>query len=147
VDIVAFSGIIMIVFDLKCAFGHTFEGWFDDNRDFEFQKDKGLLTCPVCNDGDISKALSTFAIKGATEASPQKRHADELAALGAKLLDFVEKNFDNVGADFAKEALKMHYGVAEQRNIRGYSTQAEEKTLQEEGVPFFKFPPKEPADS
>lgn len=135
----------MIVFDLKCPSGHTFEGWFDDHQDFERQKNKGLLTCPVCNDGDITQALSTFAIRGAPEPSPQCS-ADELVALGKKLVDFVDKNFDNVGADFAKEALKMHYGVTEQRNIRGCSTKAEEKILQEEGIPFFKFPSEDSAD-
>lgn len=137
----------MIVFDLKCSQGHTFEGWFDDNRDFESQKEKGLLSCPVCNDGVITKVLSTFAIKYAPEVSQRMPHADELAALGEKLSDYVEKNFDNVGADFANEALKIHYGVGEQRNIRGHSTKAEEKLLREEGVPFFKFPAKDSEDT
>ena len=72
--------------------------------------------------------------------------ADELAALSEKISDYIDKNFDNVGADFTKEALKMHYGVAEQRNIRGHSTSAEEKILQEEGIPFFKFPIKDGED-
>jgi hypothetical protein len=45
-----------------------------------------------------------------------------------------------VGCDFAKEALKMHYGAAEPRNITGVSTKEEEKTLNEEGIQFFKIP-------
>jgi hypothetical protein len=36
--------------------------------------------------------------------------------------------------------LKMHYGVAEQRNIRGTSSPEEEKTLKEEGIEFIKIP-------
>ena len=52
----------------------------------------------------------------------------------------MEKNFDNVGSDFAKEALKIHYGVGEPRNIRGYSTSQEEETLRQEGISFFKVP-------
>ena len=53
---------------------------------------------------------------------------------------YVDKTFDNVGADFASEALKIHYGVNEPRNIRGVSTPQEEETLRKEGVNFIKFP-------
>ena len=53
---------------------------------------------------------------------------------------YVDNNFDNVGADFAEEALKIHYGVNEPRNIRGVSTPQEEETLRKEGVEFLKFP-------
>jgi hypothetical protein len=43
--------------------------------------------------------------------------------------------------------LKIHYGVTEARNIRGVSTQEEEKTLKEEGVRFFKVPMPEMPDT
>jgi len=52
----------------------------------------------------------------------------------------VQKNFDDVGCNFAQEALKIHYGAVEPRNIRGVSTKEEEKTLKEEGIEFFKVP-------
>ena len=71
----------------------------------------------------------------------------DLKALGRQLYDYVDQNFDNVGADFAKEALKIHYGVSEPRNIRGVSTKQEEKTLKEEGIQFFKFPMPAPQDT
>jgi hypothetical protein len=45
-----------------------------------------------------------------------------------------------VGSDFANEALKIHYGVNEPRNIRGVSTSQEEDMLREEGVDFVKLP-------
>ena len=60
--------------------------------------------------------------------------------MGKEIIDFVEKNFDDVGCDFAKEALKIHYGVEEPRNIRGISTKEEEKMLKEEGIDFVKIP-------
>lgn len=129
----------MIVFDLKCSSGHRFEGWFDDSQDYETQKQKGFLTCPVCNDSGISKAPSAFAIKSSSPRQPVAE-VDALAAVGKKICEYVEKNFDDVGADFAKEALKMRFGVTEQRNIRGQSTREEEKMLEKEGVPFIKIP-------
>ena len=65
--------------------------------------------------------------------------------IGNQIVDFVEKNFDDVGCDFAKEALKIHYGVTEARNIRGVSTKEEEQVLKKEGIQFFKIPlPAEP---
>jgi hypothetical protein len=52
----------------------------------------------------------------------------------------LEKNFEDVGANFSREALKMHYGVSEKRNIKGTSTKAEEEVLEKEGIKFFKVP-------
>ncbi len=139
----------MIVFDLQCPEGHTFEGWFDDSLDFEKQLKSDLLTCPVCESTGISKLPSAFAI--GTAASPhqasQALPAEALAAIGKKMCEFVENNFDNVGADFATEALKMRYGVSKQRNIRGYSTEKEEKMLKDEGIDFLKIPIIEPDPS
>jgi len=65
---------------------------------------------------------------------------DQLAQLGHKIVEYVTENFDDVGSDFAREALKIHYGAVEPRNIRGVSTRAEEKMLQDEGVDYVKFP-------
>jgi hypothetical protein len=134
---------IMIAYDLQCGNGHAFEGWFEDSAAFNAQKKKGLIACPVCNDTDIVKLPSRFAIKTSSgfkpkEANSQEEHA--LAQLGRQVAEFVEKNFDNVGCQFAAEALKIHYGVTEPRNIRGVSTQAEEKLLKQEGVQFIKIP-------
>lgn len=137
----------MIIFDLQCSLGHSFEGWFDDSHDFEIQKGQGLLVCPVCNDNQICKMPSTFAIKGSQPAVPKEPKAEDLAALGEKISEYVQKHFDDVGSEFAREALKMHYGAAEQRNIRGLSTREEEKMLKEEGIPFFKIPAKDVPDT
>ena len=131
----------MIAFDLQCSAGHCFEGWFEDGKAFEYQKKKGLIACPVCNEISVPKVLSPIAIKS---ASPKHK---EMAApeAGLKIFqkqvsDFIEKNFDDVGHEFASEALKIHYGAAEPRNIRGVSTAEEEKQLKKEGIQFFKFP-------
>ena len=119
----------MIAFDLKCANGHTFEGWFEDSSAYEAQKKKGLITCPVCSETMVSKIPSTFAIKGSQPSAPHNSKPMELNNIDQEIIDYVDKNFDNVGCDFAKEALKIHYGVTEPRNIRGVSTEEEEKTL------------------
>jgi len=130
----------MIVFDLKCLQGHKFEGWFDDGKSYEDQKARGLLTCPICNDADISKIPTAFSIKSSHPEKTISFHHKELVELEKKVAAFIENNFDNVGPRFATEALKIHYGVTEPRNIRGTSTQEEEKTLKKEGIEFIKIP-------
>lgn len=140
----------MIAFDLNCGNGHTFEGWFKDNDSFEEQLAKRMIACPICDSKTISKALSTFAImKGRKNTPPATMEQAPLANvpsqkalmdLNRQIVAFVEKNFDDVGPDFAKEALKIHCGVSAPRNIRGISTSDEEKILKDEGVEFIKLP-------
>jgi hypothetical protein len=131
----------MIAYDLKCNQGHVFEGWFEDERTYKSQKRKGLLTCPVCNASEVGRVPSTFAIKS-TGSNPSSVSTAQvnLDQVGKKVVDFVKNNFDNVGCEFAREALKIHYGASEPRSIRGTSTPEEEKTLKEEGIDFIKIP-------
>jgi hypothetical protein len=140
----------MIAFDLQCENGHVFEGWFENGAAFEAQKKKGLVTCPTCDTISLSKIPTSFGIKKSTPSSNGMQIDEQaiLANIGRKIVDFVEKNFDDVGTDFTKEALKIHYGVEEPRNIRGVSSEEEEKVLQEEGVEFVKLPiPEEKTES
>ena len=130
----------MIAYDLQCINGHSFEGWFEDRKAYEKQEKNGLIACPVCNSTSIARIPSTFAIKSSTSLKEFSDQQADLVNMGQKIIDFVEKNFDDVGTDFSKEALKMHYGVSEVRNIKGVSTKEEEKTLIKEGVQFFKVP-------
>ena len=130
----------MIAYDLQCVNGHAFEGWFEDSQAYQTQKKKKLIACPACDTTQVSRIPSTFAIK--SSPIPQKGSLEEenLKKVGKEIVDFVDKNFDDVGCDFAKEALKIHYGVEEPRNIRGVSTKEEEKMLKEEGIDFLKIP-------
>ncbi len=132
----------MIAYDLTCCRGHAFEGWFEDARAFQTQKKKGLLICPVCSSAEVSRLPSTFAIKNRPGGNrlPTEEAKKNLEALGRQIQDYVEKNFDDVGPDFAREALKIHYGAEKPRNIRGVSTAQEEETLRSEGVDFVKVP-------
>ena len=48
----------MKVLDLQCGLGHSFEGWFGSQNDYDAQRERGLVTCPVCNDSEITKKMS-----------------------------------------------------------------------------------------
>ncbi|MBF0201740.1 MAG: DUF1178 family protein [Desulfamplus sp.] len=126
----------MIAFDLECINGHTFEGWFGDGNDFMDQQARGMIACPVCETYSVVQKLSPVAVKRSSGVSfDGNARQDVLAELSAKIVNFVENNFENVGSDFAREALKIHYGVTEPKNIRGITTAEEDKLLKKEGVP------------
>ena len=48
----------MKVLDLQCGQGHGFEGWFGSEDDYVAQRDRGLVTCPVCGVAQVSKLPS-----------------------------------------------------------------------------------------
>ena len=127
----------MIAFDLICSNGHRFECWFKDSPSFESQKASGIINCPVCNDDQVEKVLSTFAIKKGGEK--KKAEVDAYQTL-RMVSEYVEKHFEDVGLNFTKEALKIHYGEVKKRNIKGMATPDQEKLLKEEGVQFVKIP-------
>lgn len=134
----------MIVFDLECAQGHCFEGWFDSIEAFEKQNSQGLVSCPICGDTNVRRVLSPVALKKRGQAQPptEEESANQIdyKRLAQEVVKYVQENFEDVGPKFAAEALKMHYGVTEPRNIRGSATEEEEKILKEEGIEFFKIP-------
>ena len=127
----------MIAFDLFCSNGHKFECWFKDSSSFEEQKSTGMITCPICDDHQIEKAFSPFAIKRGGERVKEEMDPHQALQL---VHEYLDKHFDDVGAEFYKEALKIHYGETEKRNIKGTATTEEEVILKEEGVLFLKIP-------
>ena len=130
----------MIAFDMECSQGHVFEGWFDNSEAFEEQNASGLVSCPYCDDSSIRKVISPVAVKKSSQDIQPAPESVDYQRLAKEVVDYITKNSEDVGAQFAAEALKIHYGVEEKRNIRGSATQEEEKTLKEEGVEFFKIP-------
>lgn len=132
----------MIIYDLKCDNNHTFEGWFKDRAAFEKQKSERLITCPVCGSDDVEMILSSIAIMGKDAKIPEKGKLKEISTMKAlqSFHEYIDKTYEDVGANFAEVALKMHYGEEEKKNIKGTTTRSEEENLKEEGVQFFKIP-------
>ena len=130
----------MIVFDMECPQGHIFEGWFDSHESFEEQNTHDLVSCPYCDDSNIKKVMSPVAVKKSAPASLTGQETIDYQRLAKEVVEYVKNNSEDVGARFATEALKIHYGAAEKRSIRGSATADEEKTLKDEGVDFVKVP-------
>ena len=131
----------MIAFDLKCSKGHMFEGWFDNLKSYEEQNAGNMISCPYCDDTKIKKVLSPVAMRTSSANNMEKGLGPiDYKRLAKEVLDYIHNEFEDLGTDFTKEALKIHYGVAEERNIRGSATEDDEKLLREEGIHFFKIP-------
>jgi hypothetical protein len=126
----------MKVLDLQCAQGHAFEGWFASQDDYDAQRTRGLVTCPVCNDSDIVKKLSAPRLNLAAPS-------DALQQMQAALMQTVRHvmaNTEDVGAQFAEEARKIHYGESAERNIRGQASREETAALIDEGIAVVPLP-------
>jgi hypothetical protein len=69
--------------------------------------------------------------------SPQER---ELRQKLKELRDHVTKHANYVGAQFAEEARKMHYGEIEHRSIYGEASPDDANALHEEAIEFHPLP-------
>lgn len=137
----------MIAFDLECSKGHIFEGWFYNIKSFEEQDAKDMISCPNCNDTKIKRILSPVSVKNSSAPDTGKGgNAIDYKKLAKEIVDYIHDKFEDLGPRFATEALKIHYGIAKERNIRGSATESEEKLLKEEGIQFFKIPVIKPDD-
>jgi hypothetical protein len=131
----------MIVFDLSCSNGHSFEAWFNSNDDFIKQSNKGLLVCPYCECNKISKKLSAPKIKSSNNDGNSKEKFD-ITSLQKKIFDYVEKNTEDVGMKFPEIARKIHYNEIEPKPIRGSASAEEVKDLHDEGIKVVALPKK-----
>jgi len=146
----------MKVLDLQCGHQHVFEGWFGSEDDFQDQRSRGLVQCPMCGDASISKRLSAPRLNlGSSrerpdkssnespneEAVPAKQALVAGPTVDAALVNAwmavakrIMDNTDDVGNQFAEEARKIHYGETKERGIRGQASADETQALIEEGI-------------
>ncbi|MEY3640039.1 MAG: hypothetical protein RIR68_3172 [Pseudomonadota bacterium] len=76
----------MKVLNLQCAGMHNFEGWFGSEEDYQSQRERGLLACPLCADTEVRKLPSAPRLNlGAAEPRQSKPTSQESpsAATGA----------------------------------------------------------------
>tara|TARA_R110002072_G_scaffold58144_8_gene148763 strand:+ start:7825 stop:8292 length:468 start_codon:yes stop_codon:yes gene_type:complete len=145
----------MIVYDLHCAEGHRFEGWFGSSADYVEQREQGLVECPQCGSQEVGKAPMAPAVPAKSnqrtgkvvaksgkpvtnrEIPPEVHKAMRaLAEAQAKAL----RTSTYVGDGFAEESRAMHYGEKEVEAIHGKATVREAKELIEEGIAVAPLP-------
>ena len=96
----------MIVFKLSCSdCDFSFEGWFDNTKDFNTQIKHGLVSCPSCNSVQIKKGLMAPNVSSKSNTKILKRNKS-FASNVKNLKKIIEKEFDYVGDKFTEEAKK-----------------------------------------
>ncbi|HET8869121.1 MAG TPA: DUF1178 family protein [Aquabacterium sp.] len=152
----------MLVVDLVCANGHTFEGWFQSADDLAGQQSRGLLSCPMCGHAEVQRRPSATRFNRSgigDQAAPQpERWAQveepsrttglsgdanevvrELQSAYLHAIRQVIQSTEDVGDRFPEEARKIHHGQEPARPIRGQATPDEAQALKEEGIDVVSF--------
>lgn len=138
----------MIKYRLGCSNGHEFEAWFQNGATFEKLQACGEVHCAACGTDAVDRLPMAPAVMAsrAEQDRPsrfmkvpdgaQKKIAAELDKLRAKLA----KSSEYVGARFAEEARKIHYGESADRAIHGEANLDEARALTDEGISFGIIP-------
>jgi hypothetical protein len=131
----------MIIFDLRCeGQGHVFEAWFGSSQDYEAQRGRGLVACPICGSAEIGKAPMAPAIPVKGNRAPSPGQVKDMLAAAATAQKRLLETSEAVGERFADEARAIHLGEAEARAIHGRATPAQAESLIDEGVPIAPLP-------
>jgi hypothetical protein len=138
----------LIIFDIKCApQGHVFEAWFGSSDDYEAQRGRGLVACPLCGSKEVEKAPMAPAVgaKGnrgapAELASGDGANVKKMLAAAAAMQKKLLEGSEAVGARFADEARAIHLGEAAARAIHGSATREQAESLIDEGIPVASLP-------
>ncbi|MBS0964931.1 DUF1178 family protein [Acetobacter okinawensis] len=153
----------MICYRLRCANHHEFEGWYKDSATFAMLGQKGLLSCPECGTADVEQAPMAPAIvrhgrgcsvpeeqsavdEARTEAPPapvqptQPVRPDAVLSALRDVRRMIEDKCENMGKNFADEALRIHHGEAPERGIYGEMSETQREMLEDEGVEFHNIP-------
>lgn len=130
----------MIRYALRCENAHRFDSWFGSSADFDRLLGAGLVACAVCGSSDIAKDLMAPAVAGAasepTLFGPPSPAEQALAELRRR----IEAQSEDVGRNFAREARRIHEGLAPERAIIGEARPAEARALIEDGIPVAPLP-------
>jgi hypothetical protein len=151
----------VIVIDLMCEHEHRFEGWFACSEDVESQQQRGLLVCAVCGSPNMRRLPSAPHVHRSSadqepdhnrprpetkslETTDAPNEAQHLLQLLVKKLRESAAQSEDVGEDFPIEVRRIHFGDAEERNIRGLATAQDVTNLLDEGISVLPIPiPKE----
>ncbi|WP_332701397.1 DUF1178 family protein [Devosia sp.] len=134
----------MIQYSLHCSKGHQYDAWFKNAAAFDEQQARGIVTCAVCGDAGIEKALMAPAVARTdnekVSLSSAQPDAVQLRALLRAYRQKVISEADYVGDKFAEEARKIHFEEVEARGIYGEATRDDVIALAEDGVDFMPLP-------
>ena len=129
----------MIKYKLICKDCETtFDSWFSTSREYEKLKNKKFLNCHICSSLNVEKTLmspSVFMSKNNIMIDTPSQKYKEIKKTISQYQEFIKKNFNYVGENFAYEARSIHYkNKKSSKGIYGTATNEDLKELKEEGI-------------
>ena len=129
----------MIKYRLVCKdCESTFDSWFSSSIEYERLKKKDFINCHICNSLSVEKTLmspSVFTPKNISKIDSQIQKYKKTKKVILEYQEFIKKNFDYVGENFAYEARSLHYKSKKTlKGIYGTATKEDLKELNEEGI-------------
>jgi hypothetical protein len=121
----------------------SFDSWFASSKEFERLKKKKLLNCHNCNSSKIEKTIMSPRLINKSN-NKQDLKFKKINKKIQEYQNFIKKNFDYVGSNFAHEARSIHYSEKKKnKGIYGTASNKDIKELKEEGIkteimPWFK---------
>ena len=117
----------------------TFDSWFLSSKEYEKLKKKKFLNCHFCNSLNVGKALMSPSVNMSKNNledinSPSRKYV-EIQKTIFKYQEFIKKNLEYVGENFAYEARSLHYKNKKRtKGIYGTATKEDLNELNEEGI-------------
>ena len=129
----------MIIYKLICKDCQiSFDSWFSSSREFEKLKKQKFLNCHSCNSLNVEKTLmspNVFKSKNDTKINYLDSEYKEIKKTISDYQNFIKKNLNYVGENFAYEARAMHYKNKKvSKGIYGTASKEDLKDLKEEGI-------------
>lgn len=149
----------MILYRLSCSNDHEFEAWFKSGRAFDTQSARGVVSCPLCGDTSVTKAVMapnlgrscraplSESASDPADLSPAEPPPDaaqvarqELTKAVRRLRQEIAEKAEYVGPRFADEARRIESGEVANRGIYGEATLNEARALLEDGIAVLPLP-------
>lgn len=130
----------MKVLNLRCGEGHSFEGWFGSESDFQSQTERSLIECPMCANTAIDRLPSAPRLNVANMRDAPRAPVPDTQSRWLHTVRRLIENTEDVGERFPEEARRIHYGEAQERGIRGQASREDADALREEGIDVVSVP-------
>ena len=134
----------MIKYNLKCKNEHEFESWFSNSTEFDKLNKKRLLECIFCSSKNIKKSIMAPMISGKKSKDNSASFLDKKVPNKKnellKIRDYIEKNFEFVGANLSQKVREIYYDRGTKKSIYGTATKEEREELADEGIDLLSAP-------
>ena len=107
----------MIKYRLNCNdCNMSFDSWFASSKEFERLKKKKHLNCHHCNSSKIEKTIMSPRLINKSN-NKQDLKFKKINKKIQEYQNFIKKNFDYVGSNFAHEARSIHYSEKKRTKV------------------------------